>query len=131
MRFEAENDCPLFPLPSSLRRYVRLLEQRKGHVPERRVGNILLFSPKITSLCVYVHSAHTHTKCIYVKPWHGMRVHYHDLRASLMAQLVKNPPAMPRPWFDSWVEKIPWRRERLPTPVFWPGEFYGLYSPWG
>ena len=28
--------------------------------------------------------------------------------------------------------KIPWRRERLPTPVFWPGEFQGLYmySPW-
>ena len=26
---------------------------------------------------------------------------------------------------------IPWRRERLPTPVFWPGEFHGLYSPWG
>ena len=24
---------------------------------------------------------------------------------------------------------IPWRRERLPTPVFWPGEFHGLYSP--
>ena len=21
--------------------------------------------------------------------------------------------------------KIPWRRERLPTPVFWPGEFHG------
>ena len=21
-----------------------------------------------------------------------------------------------RPWFDSWVMKIPWRRERLPTP---------------
>ena len=27
--------------------------------------------------------------------------------------------------------KIPWRRERLPTPVFWPGEFHGLYSLWG
>ena len=26
---------------------------------------------------------------------------------------------------------MPWRRERLPTPVFWPGEFHGLYSPWG
>ena len=26
--------------------------------------------------------------------------------------------------------KIPWRRERLP-PIFWPGEFHGLYSPWG
>ena len=36
-----------------------------------------------------------------------------------------------RPWFNPWVGKIPWRRERLPTPVFWPGEFRGLYSPWG
>ena len=35
-----------------------------------------------------------------------------------------------RPGFDSWVGKIPWRREGLPTPVFWPGEFHGLYSPW-
>ena len=25
-----------------------------------------------------------------------------------------------------WVGKIPWRREQLPTPVFWPGEFQGL-----
>ena len=24
-----------------------------------------------------------------------------------------------------------WRRERLPTPVFWPGEFHGLSSPLG
>ena len=22
------------------------------------------------------------------------------------------------PWFDSWVRKIPWGRDRLPTPVF-------------
>ena len=22
------------------------------------------------------------------------------------------------------------RRERVPTLVFWPGEFHGLYSPW-
>ena len=71
-----------------------------------------------------------------------------------------------RCWFDPWVEKIPWKRDRLPTPVFlcfpcgsaskesvcnagdlgliprwrsewlptqvfWPGEFHGLYSPWG
>ena len=26
---------------------------------------------------------------------------------------------------------MPSRREQLPTPVFWPGEFHGLYSPWG
>ena len=36
-----------------------------------------------------------------------------------------------RPGFNPWVGKTPWRRERLPTPVFWPGEFHGLYSPWG
>ena len=36
-----------------------------------------------------------------------------------------------RPGFGPWVGKFPWRRERLPTPVFWPGEFHGLYSPWG
>ena len=30
--------------------------------------------------------------------------------------------------FNPWVGKIPWRRERLPTPLFWPGEFHGLYT---
>ena len=50
--------------------------------------------------------------------------------ASLVAQLVKNPLACRRPGFNSWVGKIPWRREKLPIPVFWPGEFHGLYSPW-
>ena len=36
-----------------------------------------------------------------------------------------------RPGFVPWVGKIPWRRERLPTPVFWPGEFHELYRQWG
>ena len=36
-----------------------------------------------------------------------------------------------RPGSDPWVGKIPQRRERLPTPVFWPGEFHGLCSSWG
>ena len=40
--------------------------------------------------------------------------------ASLVAQMVKNPPG-----FDPWVGKIPWRRAWQPTPVFLPGE-----SPW-
>ena len=47
--------------------------------------------------------------------------------AVLVAQLVKN---LPEVW-ETQVRKIPWRRKRLPTPVFWPGEFHGLYSPWG
>ena len=34
--------------------------------------------------------------------------------ASLVPQLLKNPPAM----WETWVGKIPWRRKRLPTPVF-------------
>ena len=53
------------------------------------------------------------------------------IRASLLAQLVKNPPTMQETWFDSWVGMIHWRRDRLPTPVFLPGEFHGLTSPWG
>ena len=36
-----------------------------------------------------------------------------------------------KPGFDPLVGKMPWRRERLPTPVFWPRGFHGLYSPWG
>ena len=35
------------------------------------------------------------------------------------------------PGLDPWVGKIPWIKERLLTPVFWPGEFHGLYTPWG
>ena len=31
--------------------------------------------------------------------------------------------------FNPWVGKMPWRKERLSTPVFWSTEFYGLYSP--
>ena len=54
--------------------------------------------------------------------------------ASLVAQMVKNPPAMKETWVWSQ-EKIPWRREWLPTPVFLPGEFHEQmslagYSSW-
>ena len=49
---------------------------------------------------------------------------------SLVAQPVKNPPAMQETWVQSLGWEDPWRREQLPTPVFWPGEFHGLYSPW-
>ena len=33
------------------------------------------------------------------------------VRASLVAQMVKNPPVMQETRFDPWVRKIPWRRE--------------------
>ena len=46
---------------------------------------------------------------------------------SLVAQLVENLPATWETWVQSLAEKILWRSERLPTPVFWPGLFHGLY----
>ena len=42
-----------------------------------------------------------------------------------MAQLVKNLPAM----WETWVRSLGW--EDPLEIVFWPGEFHGLYSPWG
>ena len=54
--------------------------------------------------------------------------------------MVMNLPAavgdMKRRESDPWVGKVPWRRARLPTPVFLPGESHGQgslagYSPWG
>ena len=44
---------------------------------------------------------------------------------SLVAQTVKNLPAMWETGFDPWVGKISWRRQGQPTPVFWPGKFHG------
>ena len=43
---------------------------------------------------------------------------------------------MGRPKFNPWVGKMPWRRERQPTPIFLPGEFHRQrslagYSPQG
>ena len=73
------------------------------HSPQSTVANLFIFNWRIVTL-----------------KW-----------ASLIAQLAKNLPAMQETQFNSWVGKIPWRREWLPTPVFWPGEFHGLYSPWG
>jgi len=51
-------------------------------------------------------------------------MYYNWLWASLVAQLVKNLSAM----WETWVGKIPRRRERLPTLEFWPEEFHGLYG---
>ena len=42
--------------------------------------------------------------------------------ASLIAQSVRIRLQCRRPGFNSWIRKIPWRREWQPTPVFFPGE---------
>ena len=56
---------------------------------------------------------------------------------TLVAQLVKNLPAM----WETWVRSLglgtsPGEEDRRGyriqnTLAFWPGEFHGLYSPWG
>ena len=45
---------------------------------------------------------------------------------SPVAQLLKNSPAMWETWVRSLGCEDPLRRERLPTPVLWPGDFHGL-----
>ena len=57
-------------------------------------------------------------------------------RASLVAQMVKNLPAICETQVRSSGQKIPWRKAWQPTPVFLPGESHGQkslvgYSPWG
>ena len=58
------------------------------------------------------------------------------VQTSLVAQMVKHPPAMQETQVQSLVGKIPWRSKWQPTPVFLPGEspkqrsLMG-YSPWG
>ena len=43
----------------------------------------------------------------------------------------KESPAI----WETWVRSLGWEdpleKKRRPTPVFWPGEFHELYSPWG
>ena len=51
--------------------------------------------------------------------------------ASLVVQLVKNPPTV----WEAWVQFLGWKdpmeKGKATPPVFWPGEFHGLYSPGG
>ena len=51
--------------------------------------------------------------------------------ASLVAQLVKNLPAMQEAWVQSLGGEDPLEKGKATPPVFWPGEFHGLYSPLG
>ena len=45
-----------------------------------------------------------------------------------LAQTVKCLSTMPRPGFDPWVRKIPWRRKWQPTPVLLPRKSHGWRS---
>ena len=49
----------------------------------------------------------------------------------LVAQLVKNPPAMWETWVNPCVGKIPWRRAWQPALVALPGESQWTEEPGG
>ena len=71
-------------------------------------------------------------KSLFFTTWHFI---YLPVYTGLV-QMVKNCRQCGRHRFHSWVRKIPWRREWLPTPVFLPGESQEQrslagYSPWG
>ena len=44
---------------------------------------------------------------------------------------MKNLPAVQEIWFQSLDWEDPLEKGKATTPVFWPGEFHGLYSSWG
>ena len=51
-------------------------------------------------------------------------------RASLVLQLVKNPPAMQETWVQSLGWEDPLEAGTATHSSIWSGEFHGLYSPW-
>ena len=74
---------------------------------------------------------------LYIERYHlQMTLNMCRIWASLVAQVMQNLPAKRVTRVQSWVRKIHWKREWLPTPIFLPEEFYVQrslvgYSPWG
>ena len=50
--------------------------------------------------------------------WVVLVIYHNIIWASLVAQLVENPPAMQETLVQFLGSKICWRRDRLPTPAF-------------
>ena len=116
-------------------------------IRKTRVLKVMWFFPKLFRTSggikfIYSHTIHSHGQSVCIlrvsviclAPLQGQIIWKWRLplpsRASLVAQLVKNLPAMQETWVQSPGWEDPLEREWLPTPVFWPGEFHGLYSPW-
>ena len=59
-----------------------------------------------------------------VEPYNMDNKSQQILRASLVAQLVKNLPAMQETWVQSlgWEDPLEKEKVTLPAPVFWPGK---------
>ena len=80
---------------------------------------------KLKTWCLQIKSRFQLTQCI-LGPPPAVSRNYHRCFCNARIRLQRG-----RPGFDPRVGKIPWRRERLPAPVFWPGEVHCLCSWWG
>ena len=114
-------------------------DQRIRHTSPalRQTDSLPLSHPwcgSIIGICLVPHSL-VHTTVLTVTELPGRNklltgpyifeyIHPYLQLASLIAQLVKTPPAIRRPSFDSMIRKICWRRDRLPSPIFL-GFLYG------
>ena len=91
---------------------------KKDHLylPKKLTLKLIFVTHSIFSHKIYALSSKFHLASI--SPW-----------ASLVAQLVKNLPAMQETWVQSLQVQSPEEGKGYPL-MFWPGEFHGLYSPW-
>ena len=101
-----QNHCPAYPLPFSTH-WLEIIHDYYAKPLSFEV--ILSFSSEHQELAIDNNE------------WYGLPLWLSWGRICLQCRT---------PGFNPWGGKIPWRRERLPTPVFWPGEFHGLYSLW-
>ena len=81
------------------------------------------------------HVSYLETNCYLFGVSHSRAFHqlvYHVRSAHVQGfpggSVVKNPPAKQETWVLSLVEKVPWRKEWQPTPVFLPGGSHGQRS---
>ena len=63
-----------------------------------------------------------------ISPGEGIGYPLQYFGASLVAQMVKNLPAMQETWVRSLAWEDPLEEAWKPTPVFWPGESQGQRS---
>ena len=126
-----------FPLKSTLSSFIGTLNKDAGHghfhLCSQQPGGMLSF--QATSPDSFIHSF-IHSLISYLTPkgelegvmdCYGLPWWLRQWRVCLQ---------FGKAGFNPWVGEIPWRRERLPTPVFLPGQFHGQrilmgYSPRG
>ena len=86
---------------------------------------------KVLHIMVVKISKETTGVCMYLKNSGVRKYGEFPYWASLVAQMVKNPPAMQETWVRSLGWEDPRRREGLPTPVFLLGEVPWTEEPGG